>query len=55
MFIKKRVANGVILIALFAIFFPWTRCMQGKKVFPPATPLSLSLLETQKTQHNLYP
>jgi hypothetical protein len=34
MFIKKRVANGVILIALFAIFFPWTRCMQGKKVFP---------------------
>jgi hypothetical protein len=32
---KKRIANGVVLMALFAIFFPWTRCRQGKKVFSP--------------------
>jgi hypothetical protein len=35
LFIKKRVANGVILMALFAIFFPWTCCRQRKKVFSP--------------------
>jgi hypothetical protein len=31
----KRAANSVILMALFAIFFPWTRrCRQRRNLFP---------------------
>jgi hypothetical protein len=30
---KKRVVNGAILMALFAIFFPWTR--KGRELSSP--------------------
>ena len=48
--------NGAVSMALFAIFFPWTRCRQGKKVFFPSftTPLSPPPPICLKTPHNAH-
>jgi hypothetical protein len=39
-------------MALFVIFFLWTRCRQGKEVFFPFFAASLSPSLAQKPQHN---
>ena len=56
---KKReqgAANGAVLRALFAIFFPWTRKGKGRRCFVPcnAAP-SLFTPLVQETRHNQCP
>jgi hypothetical protein len=39
---KKKAANGAILMALFAIFFLWTRKGRGRRFFFPYFVASIS-------------
>jgi hypothetical protein len=39
---KKRVANSAVLVALFAIFFPWMHKGRGRKFFFPSFAMSIS-------------